>query len=101
MTRGLALWMTLMMTSAGWGVTFTPHADNSVLQITVTCGKDFLAISRYAIDPTQLSASTYRVSTPLGVPCYAIADIMRNAEHSGVADDEQVGESTSLHMPAK
>lgn len=93
--RGLykvALWMTLILANNGWNVSWTPHPDNIILQVSTTCNGSFSATSRYTIAPDDSHAVVHRVAHPPG-PCYVTAEIRRGLD--GDYEGETTAESTA------
>lgn len=91
--RPLALWMTIILAGNGWDVSWTPHPDNLILQVTTTCGSTFAATSRYSIGPDDSHATVHRVTARPPGPCYVIAEIRRGPD--GDFEGETTAESAT------
>ena len=82
---------TILSVPSGWEITWSPHPDNTHLQVVYTCPETkssprFQAVNRWDILPTDGYAKTRRVPTPNGQSCSVSVEIIR--------EDETVGEST-------
>ena len=83
----------ILMSAHSLYLSWIPHPDNRWVRLAYHCGTDFLAINIFDVDPRATGGEVHRVTTPPGMRCSLVVDIIRRTEESDLVEDGQVAES--------